>query len=130
MSSWNLYCIANNSTSRIDLHPAAPVGEGEGGGDSTTERRHGSTPTPMQEASQPRAHRGLAGYLQEALNVRRMLDASPEERLQVLRNVRNVRREEGDGEETAEERRGHRLRLTSRLRDRFRIRTRQHGEDE
>lgn len=58
-----------------------------------------------------------------------MRDASVEERLAALRGVREVNRENAEDEST-EEAQGRRRRLTSRLRDRFRIRTRAHESPE
>ena len=54
-----------------------------------------------------------------------MREATVEERLAALRSVREENRNSIENEEERQ-RRG---RLTSRLRDRFRIRTRRHGDD-
>lgn len=71
--------------------------------------------------AQNRHSRRLTNYL----NARRMRNASVEERLAALRQVREAN--QGDVADEDEGARSSRGRLTRRLRERFRIRTRAHG---
>ncbi|KAE8134916.1 hypothetical protein BDV38DRAFT_273139 [Aspergillus pseudotamarii] len=110
---------------RIDLNPAQPEGENENQeGENNTEAPQEGTAEPAAEESHHR-HRRLTSYLHGTLNARRMREATVEERLAALRSVREENRNSIENEEE-QQRRG---RLTSRLRDRFRIRTRRHGDD-
>ncbi|OQE91940.1 hypothetical protein PENNAL_c0008G08163 [Penicillium nalgiovense] len=95
-------------------HPDQPSGEGQV---LTTEDAR------QQARQQARhTHRRLTNYLHGPLNARRMRDATVEERLAALRRVR----EANQGESAPE---GSHRGLTTRLRDRFRIRTRAHGAE-
>ncbi|KAL1967057.1 hypothetical protein VTN77DRAFT_3581 [Rasamsonia byssochlamydoides] len=110
---------------RIDLNPVEAVTEGEeqdGDGDDSEQHNHGSD-LPLEARAQ---HRGLSSYFQD---MRRMRNASVEERIAALRRLRQSSEQDRDAEETAEENQNRRRSLTARLRERFRIRTRQH-EDE
>ena len=123
--------IQRNLCSRIDLNPSQATGdEGEREG----RRRHnnrGNRTTTSSERRRARHHRGLTALLHETLNAGRMHEASPEERMAALRLVRGANRQRGrNTEENAEERQQRGLRLAGRLRDQFRIRTRQHGHIE
>ncbi|THC92858.1 hypothetical protein EYZ11_007671 [Aspergillus tanneri] len=114
---------------RIDLHPPQAEGEQEPGeGEDQTDPHQEGMHEPTAEGSHQRSHRRLTNYLHGSLNARRMRDASVEERLAALRSVRE---EANQSEEhvDADERQRRRSRLTTRLKDRFRIRTRPHGED-
>lgn len=77
-----------------------------------------------------RSHRRLTSYLHGTLNARRMRDATVEERLAALRSVRaeTTRQPPDRTTEEPDERSRRRSGLTTRLRDRFRIRTQRHGE--
>jgi hypothetical protein len=115
-------------TSRIDLNPAQPEenaeqGEGETGENTNTETALDGTATPTADATHHHSHRRLTTLLHShsPLNARHMHEATVEERLAALRRVR----EESQGQ--VEGSRPSRSRLTTRLRDRFRIRTRAHG---
>ncbi|KAE8329164.1 hypothetical protein BDV39DRAFT_57432 [Aspergillus sergii] len=110
---------------RIDLNPAQPEGENENQeGENNTETQQEGTAEPATEESHHR-HRRLTSFMHGTLNARRMREATVEERLAALRSVREENRNSIENEEDRQ-RRG---RLTSRLRDRFRIRTRRHGDD-
>lgn len=71
----------------------------------------------MIDAAPSRHSRRLTSYL----NARRMHNASVEERLAALRRVREANQDDADEPSS-------RSRLTRRLRERFRIRTRPHAE--
>ncbi|RJE21490.1 RING finger domain protein [Aspergillus sclerotialis] len=111
---------------RIDLNPpqADEDEEGEAENDAETPQ-DGHAEQSTGDGQQNRQHRRFGDYLHGTLNARRMRDASVEERLAALRGMREVNRENAE-EESAEEAQGRRRRLTSRLRERFRIRTRAH----
>ena len=110
-------------SSRIDLNPSKTEGEDAQEAESPAEPQE---PAPEPE-TQPRQPRRLTGYLPSTLNARRMRDATVEERLAALRSVREEANREGaQANEEADESR--RSRLSTRLRDRFRIRTRPHDE--
>lgn len=106
--------------SRIDLNP--PKEE-----DAEQEAEHnGATATDGMEVladngAQNRHSHRLTNYL----NARRMRNASVEERLAALRQVREAN--QGDVADEYGGARTSRSRLTRRLRERFRIRTRAHG---
>ncbi|KAL4807255.1 hypothetical protein BDV18DRAFT_137218 [Aspergillus unguis] len=114
---------------RIDLNPPKPEDEtenqeaesAEGQGDTSATNN-----TTQQTIEETPTHRNrLSSYLHGTLNARRMRDASVEERLAALRSVREeANRDAENGNEHDERRRN---RLTARLRERFRIRTRAHG---
>lgn len=127
MSSRHSYA---NRTSRIDLNPhKADENEEDEAGDNPEAPQDGPAETNPDE--QPsRQHRRLTSYLHGPLNARRMREASVEERLAALRSVREVNREDVEAAENADERQGRRSRLTARLRERFRIRTRPHDSPE
>ncbi|KAJ5112365.1 Zinc finger RING-type [Penicillium argentinense] len=110
---------------RIDLNPPKTDENGEEGenAEQTEETPAEGTTTSAAGASQPR-HNRLTNYLHGhgSLNARGMRHATVEERLAALRRVRE------ENQETNEDGvRPNRTRLTTRLRDRFRIRTRPHG---
>ncbi|KAJ5804896.1 Zinc finger RING-type [Penicillium riverlandense] len=115
---------------RINLNPPqaeenAEQGEGETGENTNTEATPDGTATPTADATHHHSHRRLTTLLHShsPLNARRMHEATVEERLAALRRVR----EETQGQSQVEGSRPSRSRLTTRLRDRFRIRTRAHG---
>ncbi|KAJ9270117.1 hypothetical protein DTO212C5_3856 [Paecilomyces variotii] len=110
---------------RIDLNPAQAEEDGP-------ETEHGDNAAPVdhqgaeQAADVPNTrHNRLSSYFHNTLNVRRMREASVEERIATLRRFRQANRDSANAE-TAEETENRRNWLTSPLRDRFRIRTRQH----
>ncbi|KAL4947187.1 hypothetical protein BDW69DRAFT_178910 [Aspergillus filifer] len=116
---------------RIDLNPSNPENDTENtdpnNPDSQTQGQDDSNnaATTQQEDQPAHRHRRISNYLTSTLNARRMRDASVEERLAALRSVREEARESENGDED----RGRRNRLTARFREKFRIRTRAHGED-
>lgn len=114
---------------RIDLNPAKTEENGEEGEnpEHPEETPAEGTATPTAEATQSR-HNRLTNYLHGhgPLNARRMRNATVEERLAALRRVREENQDEAANQDDA---RPNRTRLTRRLRDRFRIRTRAHGVD-
>ena len=112
------------SSSRIDLHPEQDE-ENEGEGDETETPQDGQGESTA-DGQTTRQHRRITAYLHDTLNAHRMRDASVEERLAVLRRVREANR--GETETGGEEGNRRRSRLTARLRDRFRVRTRAHQE--
>ncbi|KAJ5966228.1 hypothetical protein N7481_012942 [Penicillium waksmanii] len=113
---------------RIDLNPnkTEENGEENENGENTEETPTTAegTATPTAEVTQSR-HNRLTNYLHGhgPLNARRMRNATVEERLAALRRVREENQDEAANESNV------RPRLTRRLRDRFRIRTRAHGLD-
>lgn len=114
---------------RIDLNPNKNEENAEEGenAENTEETPAEGTATPTAEVTQSR-HNRLTNYLHGhgSLNARRMRNATVEERLAALRRVREENQDETINENDA---RPNRSRLTTRLRDRFRIRTRAHGFD-
>lgn len=118
--------------SRIDLNPPKPEENADQEGENAelqnadTAADEITTPTTPSVQSNRHSHR-LTNYLHGPLNARRMRNATVEERLAALRHVR----EANQGVATSEDdpTRPNRNRLSSRLRDRFRIRTRAHGVD-
>lgn len=119
--------IANNC-SRIDLNPPK-TGEN---GDQEEENAENTEETPVDGAASSTAegtharHSRITNYLHGPLNARRMRHATVEERLAALRQVRQT--SQGGAILEENETRPNRSRLTTRLRERFRIRTRAHGE--
>ncbi|KAJ5149897.1 hypothetical protein N7448_001475 [Penicillium atrosanguineum] len=105
---------------RIDLNPAK---EGENAEHPEGENAENAGETAADgtsaDAIQGRHGHRLTGYL----NARRMHHASVEERLTALRRVREANQDQA----TDEASRPDRNRLATRLRERFRIRTRAHG---
>ncbi|KAJ5502316.1 Zinc finger RING-type [Penicillium fimorum] len=116
---------------RIDLNPPQPENpeETEENADQPDQPRPEGAVLTTEEARQQarqqarHTHRRLTNYLHGPLNARRMRDATVEERLAALRRVR----EANQGDSAPEE--GPHRGLTTRLRDRFRIRTRAHGAE-
>ncbi|KAL2872515.1 uncharacterized protein BJX67DRAFT_10406 [Aspergillus lucknowensis] len=109
---------------RIDLNPPQPEGENE---NQQGEEGQETAAEPPAEEAPPHRHRRLSNYLHGTLNARRMRDASVEERLAALRIVREEANR-GQEDET-DEQQSRRHRLTARFRERFRIRTRAHGDE-
>ncbi|KAL2834247.1 hypothetical protein BDW59DRAFT_137581 [Aspergillus cavernicola] len=119
---------------RIDLNPPKAEGEDEitQEGEPHTEEQQDTTTTnppanPPVEETPTHRHRRLSNYLHGTLNARRMRDASVEERLAALRSVREEATREAEGETDEQQHRRHGL--TTRFRERFRIRTRAHGDE-
>ncbi|KAH1397508.1 hypothetical protein KXX31_001187 [Aspergillus fumigatus] len=114
---------------RIDLNPPQAEEEqeqGEGGTNNNININNASqenATSPAADATSSRQHRRISSYLHGTLNARRMRDATVEERLAALRSVR----EEASRDTSNEEAERRRNRLTARLRERFRVRTRTHG---
>jgi Ring finger domain len=133
---------------RIDLNPASQEPEAgdahehDGHGEVHVDEAEVQAQAQAQSQGQGQAHaravhhRGLAGYLSDIRDIRRARNAPVEERLEALRRLRQSNRMHAtangdagaDANEDIEESQGRR-RLTTRLRDRFRIRTRQHGAE-
>ena len=111
---------SNSISSRIDLNPAK---EGENAdhpdGENAEHAEETAADGTAADSSQGRHGHRLTGYL----NARRMHHASVEERLAALRRVREANQDHA----TDETSRPSRNRLATRLRERFRIRTRAHG---
>ncbi|GLA42163.1 hypothetical protein AnigIFM63309_010491 [Aspergillus niger] len=113
---------------RIDLNPPQQEGEEEQDlGDGHPETAAEGAAEATVESSHGR-HRRISNYLHGTLNARRMRDASVEERLAALRSVREEANREEAADEADEQRIRRRNRLTTRLREKFRVRTRAHGE--
>lgn len=96
--------------------PIADYGNGDDGL-ATAEAAHGSR----------RQRSGLSLYLQHTLNIRRMRDATPEERIAALRRLRTVNRASHHGGSSAEDPNGEAARgnrLSMRVRDALRVRRR------
>ncbi|RHZ48497.1 RING-H2 finger protein [Aspergillus thermomutatus] len=108
---------------RIDLNPPQAEEENEQGEGGSNDASQDNATAPAADATPNRQHRRISSYLHGPLNARRMRDATVEERLAALRSVREEASRDA-GNEEAESRRN---RLTARLRERFRIRTRTHG---
>lgn len=116
------------STSHDTANPDDPERQGSGEGNDTlspplqaqasSENLPGQTPDRFQRAS-----RRLSGFVGGILNRQRMLDASPQERLEALRQLRERQRTTGESEQDARRRR----RLTALLSDTFSVRTRRRG---
>ncbi|CRG91388.1 RING finger protein 126-B [Talaromyces islandicus] len=109
---------------RIDLNPADESAEQTEQHQQQTSAEQ--TPAePAVEESAPASHRRLTGYLSD---IRRARNAPVEERIAALRQLRQNEQQQGASnasEDLTDEAQGRR-RLTMRLRDRFRIRTRRH----
>lgn len=126
------------SSSRIDLNPPQAEGEQENAeGDGEADAAHEGPQdgqaeqgrSSNQAATHTSRHRRLSNYLHGPLNARRMRDASVEERIAALRSVREETNTTETVPEADEQQHGRSRRLPQRLRDRFRIRTRPHGEE-
>jgi hypothetical protein len=116
---------------RIDLNPAdEPAGQTR----QTEDPEHAPTEPAVEESAHnatPGSHRRLTVYLSD---IRRARNAPVEERIAALRQLRQNEQQQGanvasgannESEDVTDETQGRR-RLTMRLRDRFRIRTRPH----
>ncbi|KAJ5368449.1 uncharacterized protein N7496_008209 [Penicillium cataractarum] len=117
---------------RIDLNPPKTEDnaeqEGENADPQSADAAADTTTTPTTASTQSNRHsHRLTNYLHGPLNARRMRNATVEERLAALRHVREANQGETTGDD--ETTRPNRNRLSTRLRDRFRIRTRAHGVD-
>ncbi|GLI78691.1 hypothetical protein PoHVEF18_007012 [Penicillium ochrochloron] len=116
---------------RIDLNPPKPeenAEEGENADPQNADTTADNTTTATAAGTQSNRHsHRLTNYLHGPLNARRMRNATVEERLAALRRVREANQGEATGDD--EITRPSRNRLSTRLRDRFRIRTRAHGVD-
>ncbi|KAF2432819.1 hypothetical protein EJ08DRAFT_658813 [Tothia fuscella] len=118
---WLLNVSGTCPLCRIDLRPDAAQNPESPTTDSNT------LPPPLEGgelATDRRASRRFSGFL-DVLNPRRMAQASPEERLEALRNVQQQRAAGSNPAEEMETRR--RRRLTARLGETFGIRTRPRG---
>lgn len=121
-------CVANDR-SRIDLNPPKEEQEEEEEEEQQQQQQQGNDshpPTRDPTLERQSRQRRLTGYFSSTLNARRMREATVEERLAALRTVREEARTNGETEDADEQR--HQNRLSTRLRERFRIRTRPHGD--
>lgn len=116
--------FANLLTSRIDLHPT-PSREGSTQPENrrVLSQNEADDTTAAEEPSAPRSRR-LTEYLHDSINAMPLRDSTLEERLDAVRRLRGGRTAEPPTEDL-----GRQSRLTERLRDRLRVRTRQHGDD-
>ncbi|KAJ6172052.1 hypothetical protein N7470_001119 [Penicillium chermesinum] len=105
---------------RIDLNPSKADENTEEG--EIAEHPEETAEETAAETPARHSHHRLKSYL----NVRRMRNATVEERLAALRQVREANQDEQAATEDATAQRS-RNRLSARLRDRFRIRTSAHG---
>jgi hypothetical protein len=120
--------------SRIDLNPSLSEQDGPANGETEPGSAH---PTPAEstthdENNATHHRRRISSYIHDTLNARRMRDASVEERIATLRQLRQEQQDNVNTAPTepAPQTPANRARrLSSRLRDTFRIRTRQHGDD-
>jgi hypothetical protein len=115
-------------TSRHDLRPAAAAEGLSAEGDelppplTAVEAGEGVGATESADTQQPRRHSRF-------LDLHRLRTAPPDERIAALRHLREQSQQETrDGVEDDEEP-SRRARLTGRLRDTFRIRTRRQNEE-
>ena len=129
--------------SRVDLRPP-PAEAGETNEDGTptatdsvnaaaTESADGANLPPPLLSDDQAGRRGnrLSGYLAATINPRRMRDATAEERIMALRRLRTAslaNRRDTEGSRLPAPEADERS-LSSRLRDRFRVRTRRQGAD-
>lgn len=118
--------LTHQPLSRVDLRDPTDLERDDPAVESAD--RDGSQSTDTENATSPeittsqRRHRsGLSSYLHHTLSVRRMRDATPEERIAALRRLRTANRAnnrqsvgEGSENETA------RNRLSTRFRDALR----------
>ena len=109
--------------SRIDLNPPKAEENGEQEGEHA-EHPQETPEEPATPAETParHSHSRLTNYL----NARRMRNATVEERLAALRHVREASQDEQPPTDDASTQRS-RNRLSTRLRDKFRVRTSAHG---
>ncbi|KAK2759400.1 hypothetical protein FQN54_002878 [Arachnomyces sp. PD_36] len=114
---------------RIDLNPSLS----EHGDPAQGETEHGSEHLAAESTTRDGYHthrRGLTSYIHDTLNARRMRDASVEERIATLRRLRREQQDNATtSADTNDEAPSRSRRLSTRLRDSLRIRTRQHEDD-
>ncbi|EED18541.1 RING finger domain protein, putative [Talaromyces stipitatus ATCC 10500] len=117
---------------RIDLNPVnSETAEDADSNTEEGETQHidavdpSNNQTSINSNANYRHSRGLAGYLSD---VRRARNAPVEERIEALRRLRESHQRQQE-DDSAEDSQGRRRHLAMRLRDRFRIRTRQHGSE-
>lgn len=136
---WLLNVSGTCPLCRIDLRPStshdnANLDDPERQGST---ERNGSFAPPLEEQPSSenvqeqtqdgfqRASRRFSGFVGGILNPRRMLDASPQERVEALRQLRERQIAAGETEHEARRRR----RLTALLSDTFSVRTRRRGAE-
>ncbi|KAJ5113265.1 hypothetical protein N7456_001799 [Penicillium angulare] len=109
---------------RIDLNPPkAEDGEEGENGENAEGTNAENTATATPETPAPRhSHNPITNYL----TVRRMRNATVEERIAALRHVREANQDDATQDSAPTP---NRSRLSTRFRERFRIRTRAHGVD-
>ena len=113
-----------NGPSRLDLRPG-----GKGGEMSTTSTvstvEEAYFPPPLDldghDSDESSTHRRRVSRL---FDVNRLRHASVEERIEALRQLRTEQQAEGSTSDVGAEERSRRARVTDKLRDKFRIRTR------
>jgi hypothetical protein len=115
-----------NPSSRHDLNPTTSNTEGAGGATANadgTELPPPISPAEGQNEAEDAAHPGRR-RVSRFLDLHRLRTAPPDERIAALRRLREQSRAEGEPVEDVEEP-SRRARVTNRLRDTFRIGTRQ-----
>ena len=131
---WLLNVSGTCPLCRIDLHPItsddASIEDAERPGSFAPPLAPSSSPSTDNVADQSleafqRASRRVSGLARAMLNPRRMENASTQERIAVLRRLRERQRESGETEQEARRRR----RLTVVLSERFSVRTRRRDTD-
>lgn len=105
------------------------ISEGDGLPPPISEYGNGNAGLDMAEGAHGsrRQRSGLSLYLQHTLNIRRMRDATPEERIAALRRLRTVNRASHHGGSSTEDPNGEAARgnrLSMRVRDALRVRRR------
>jgi hypothetical protein len=116
-------------SSRHDLRPVTSVTENTDNTVSTTGEGEGSELPPPLGAEAGETADEASGSTHQRRGVARLLDlnrlrhAPPDERIAALRQLREQSQREGEQAEDVEET-SRRARLTNRLRDTFRVRTR------
>lgn len=118
----------------MDLRPTTSNDEGEISGvdglpSPIADHDTGSVSLDTAEGAHAsrRQRSGLSLYLQHTLNIRRMRDATPEERIAALRRLRTVNRASHHGGSSTEDSSGEAARgnrLSMRVRDALRVRRR------
>ena len=99
----------------MEAHTESPIEAPQPVHDPTHNHHHG------QDRGHSRPPRRLTGYLHHTLNVRRMRDATVEERLAALRSVREENARNPAGSQTEADNQRRRNGLSTRLRERLRI---------
>lgn len=114
------YRLLTLRQSRLDLRPD----QGNANSGSTAGDNESLAPPLAMEGEDGHAHSGSHGHrLSRLFDINRLRQASVEERMEALRQMR-AQANEHDSHQGEEVERPHGARLTDRLKDKFRIRTR------